>query len=269
VKKIALIGYGAIGRSIVDRIIRFPIPGVQLVAVMMRRSQLGGPDFGVPNGVLATDNLGETLNTGADTIIEAAGQGAVKACGHMILGNGREFMVLSVGALAHDELRESLTREAIRGGGRIGIPSGALAGFDGLMAMREIGLTSVTYRATKPVEAWRGTSADFGKTLDQIRESTVIFSGSAKDAAIGFPKNANLAVAVAIAGVGLERTKVELVADPNTRSNVGHLVARGAKSELVVTVTNSGFESNPKSSQITGLSVISALSNRSALIQYQ
>jgi len=268
-KRVALVGYGAIGRSIAGRLLQSPTTEVELTAVCMREHQLTLGRFELPPHVLATSRLEEMLAKLPDIVVEAASHAAVAECGATVLDRGCELFVLSAGALAVDELRELMITRARRNGGRISIPCGALAGFDGLLSLREAGLTAVTYRSTKPPAAWRGTEAEGIVDLGNLQQPCVIFSGSAREAALRFPKNANLAVAVALAGVGLETTRVELVADPHCVGNAGYLLAQGRNSELEVRLTNSAFENNPKTSEITGLSVVAALANRSAVIRYE
>ncbi len=268
-KRVALIGYGAIGRSIAAKMLLVDSAHTQLVAVQMRDYQLAPGRVELPAAVLVTSSIDELLAAEPDIVIEAASHEAVAQWGPAVLGRGCEFFVLSSGALAVDDLRETLAAEARRGGGHLSIPCGALAGFDGLLSLREAGLTQVIYRSTKPPTAWRGTEAETVCDLDGLDESLVIFRGSARQAALRFPPNANLAVAVALAGVGLDATEVELVADPNARGNTGHLLARSEKAVLDVKLSNTAFDSNPKTSEITGFSVVAALTNRSGFIRYQ
>jgi aspartate dehydrogenase len=268
-KRVALIGYGAIGRSIAAKMLLDNSGPARLVAIQMREYQLARGRLEVPPEVLATSRIEETLGAAPDIVIEAASHEAVAQWGPAVLGHGCELFVLSTGALAADELRETLFAQAQRSGGYLSIPCGALAGFDGLRSLREAGLTQVSYRSTKPPAAWRGTEAETVCDLDSLQESRVIFRGSAREAARRFPRNANLAVAVALAGVGLDTTEVQLIADPRARGNSGHLVARTENAVLDVELTGMAFDSNPKTSEITGLSVVAALTNGSGFIRYK
>ena len=123
-----------------------------------------------------------------------------------------DLMVISTGALADDAVRARLRAAADASGHRMLLPSGAIAGLDGLGALRIGGLTRVTYTSTKPPAAWRGTPAAEEHDLDNLQERRVIFSGAAADAARLYPKNANLAATVALAGLGLHQTQIKLVA---------------------------------------------------------
>lgn len=268
VKRVALVGYGAIGQSIVEILNREKSPGVQLVAICARAAQLEACRAVAPSGTLVTTEFEQIWQAVPDVVIEAAGHAAVQSYGCVTVGRGCDFYVLSTGVLASDEVRAALTRCAVQGGGRIMIPSGALAGFDGLLSMRHAGLTSVTYTSTKPPAAWLGTLAEESCDLHALTEAVTFFTGSAKDAALRFPRNSNLAATVAIAGLGLERTQVRLVADPAAIHNTGHLFAESDISLLDVKVTGIGFDANPKTSAITGMSVLAALANQAAEMQF-
>jgi aspartate dehydrogenase len=142
------------------------------------------------------------------------------------------------------------------------LPAGAIAGLDGLAALRRGGLSSVRYIATKPPQAWRGTPAEEVIDLDSLRTSTVVFQGSAAEAARLYPRNANLAATVALAGIGFEETVVELVADPTTDENAGRIEAEGALGRLQLELRGAPMSDNPKTSAITAYSILEAIEDR-------
>jgi aspartate dehydrogenase len=171
-------------------------------------------------------------------------------------------MLLSVGALAEAALQADLQSAAQAGSSRLLLPVGAIAGLDGLLALRQAGLQRVRYTSAKPPLAWRGTPAEAAFDLARLTAPTVIFEGTARDAARPYPKNANLAAAVALAGLGFEQTAVRLVADPAATGNTGQIDAEGATSRLQVTVAGAASAANAKTSGIVAHSVLSALANR-------
>jgi len=212
-------------------------------------------------------NLDELLALRPDSVIEAAGHNAIQSGGAKILLQGCDLYVLSVGSLANDELRQNLAGACRQGGAQVLIPAGALAGFDGLRALAQDNLVSVKYTSTKPPAAWIGTPAAAVFPLDTLTKPTVIFRGNAAEAATQYPKNANLAAAVALAGIGLERTQVELVADPSASGNTGVVEAASASTTLHLKVSGRA-SANPKTSAIVGASVLAALANRTAAVRY-
>ncbi len=266
--RIGLIGYGTIGRSIVDTLVEESPPGVTLTAICVRERQRADSTRGAPPGTLVTTSLEELLETEPDLVVEAAGHSAVIEGGTAVLERGCDFCILSTGALAQHDVYEALQAAARRGGAQIVIPPGALAGFDGLLSLRQAGLTEVTYTSTKPPIAWRGTIAENYCDLDTLAEPFEFLAGSAREIALTFPKNANLAAAVAFAGIGLDRTRVRLVADPFVRSNIGRIDAASRRGRLEVIMESEGGQDNPKTSEITGYSVLAVLANRSTELRF-
>lgn len=259
-KRIGIIGYGSIGAWIADAIIqrntRFA-----LAALCVRERQLDAAQANCPAGTIISTDIDDLLEAGLDVVVEAAGQAAVAEMGCRVLEKGCDLQILSTGALADEVLREQFRALARSRNAQINIPAGALAGFRGLMTLRQCGLTSVHYVSTKPSRAWAGTPAARNLDLDRISRAEIVYEGNAAGAARQFPANANLAAAVALAGVGFEQTRVTLVADPTTELNTGRVEAVSPIATMTLTMAGSPFASNPKTSQITGMSVLAALEN--------
>jgi aspartate dehydrogenase len=267
-QRLALIGHGAIGRAIAASLAQSPPPGHQLVGLLVRPHQLAEVHGTVPASVQVTADAAALLATAPEVVIEAAGHGAVAAHGEAVLRHGVSLMVLSVGALADAALHDALLAAARAGNSQLLLPVGAIAGLDGLLALRQAGLQRVRYTSTKPPRAWLGTPADGPFDLSGLTSPTVIFSGTARDAARLYPKNANLAAAVALAGLGFERTEVQLVADPAATGNTGQIDAEGATSRLQVVVSGAASAGNAKTSGIVAHSVLSALANAGAGLRF-
>lgn len=266
--KVGLIGFGAIGAAVVSGWDRLS-GDYQMSALCVRPSQAEAARHATPPGAQIVTSVEAFLEQDVDLIIEAAGHDGLRSIGARALRDGRDVYALSIGALADEAFSDLLTQASLAGGGRIIVPSGALAGFDGLMAMRESDLTSARYVSTKPPLAWRNTPAEGMIDLDCVAEPVTFFRGSAREAAKLFPKNANLAAAVAIAGLGFDRTEIELVANPTCDSNMGEVVAVTPTAELAISVRGQSFEDNPKSSAIVSASVISSLRNAVARVAFR
>lgn len=265
--RIGLIGWGAIGRSIVSLWTGLPEGAFSLAGVCVRPSQMHAARASLPPDTMVFDDVADLMSLRPDYVIEAASHSAIATHGEKILRGGCSLYLLSVGSLAHEELRASLLHAAEVGKSGILIPAGALAGFDGLLTLHCDHLHSVKYTSTKPGDAWQGTPASKNYALDALRERTIIFSGNAGEAARLFPKNANLAAAVALAGIGFEKTQVELVADPLVKGNIGTIEAVSRSSTLTLTVS-SNPSSNPKTSANVGASVVAALRNDAATLRF-
>jgi aspartate dehydrogenase len=170
-----------------------------------------------------------------------------------VVAAGVDLVPASVGALAEDQFLEVLCNAASGSNSTIRIPSGAIAGIDGLAAARHFGLASVTYRGTMPPHALKG------HVPDSFTEGRVaVFAGNARDAVNMFPKNANLTGTIALAGIGFERTRVELYIDSSVRSNVHELHVVGAFGEFSVKVAGVRISNQSPSSRIVPGSLVQA-----------
>jgi aspartate dehydrogenase len=265
-KSVGIIGFGAIGRTMAQSWNASPIRGYRLAAVLVRAAREQEAQEELGSDVLVTSDVNEFLSLGLNVVIETAGQHAVVELGSRVLSTGSDFMIFSAGALANSELMDELCSSASSGGSKLLLPSGAVAGIDGLLSLRRSGLHRVVYSSTKPPSAWKGTLAESLVSLDTITAATLIFQGTAREAASLFPKNANVAATVALAGLGLDHTQVILTADPNIGVNMGIVLAEGAHSRIEIKVTNRRSSEHPRTSLITGLSAIAALENEERVL---
>jgi aspartate dehydrogenase len=255
--RVALIGWGAIGRRL--HAVLAPHAPVAPVVAALRRAPGSGSE---PVPIVGT--LEALLAHRPDLVVECAGHDALRAHGAAVLAAGVDLLVASVGALADDALEARLAEAARASGARLQFPSGAVAGLDALQAARLAGLESVDYTSTKAPAAWRGTEAERLVDLDALDAPRVFLDTDARDAALRFPQNANVAAAIALAGLGFERTRVRLVADPQAEGNRHRLRARGGFGELDVTVLGRVLADNPKSSVLAPHSLAAAVLRRAA-----
>ena len=177
-----------------------------------------------------------------------------------VLRAGKELIVLSVGALLD---RLELVDLARATGGRITVPTGALLGLDAVAAAAESGIDSVKLVTRKPPLGLAGAPHLTGRDLTGLTEAVQVFAGTARGAAKGFPANLNVSVALALAGIGPDRTEVEIWADPAVTRNTHTITLRSPVADLTMTIENVPSE-NPKTGRITALSVVSLLRKRTA-----
>lgn len=184
-----------------------------------------------------------------DVVFEAASQQAVYEYAERIVEAEKDLIVMSIGAFFDDEFRERLVEKARVHNCKIYLPSGAVAGLDGIKAASIGGLDTVTLVTTKSPEA-------FGKHFDR---RTILFDGSAREAVQLFPRNVNVASCLSMAGIGLDRTKVKVVADPVIRFNSHKILAHGKFGRLRAEVENLPNPKNPSTSYLASLSAIALL----------
>jgi aspartate dehydrogenase len=186
--------------------------------------------------------------------------------GPAVLRRGIDCLVISIGALADAKLFASLKSAARDGNSRILLSAGAIGGVDAIAAMRLGGLTSVRYRSRKPPLAWRGSPAERLVDLGKLAKRTMLYKGTAGEAALLYPQNANVAATVALAGLGFDATEVELVADPDAPGNIHEIEAEGASGRFAIELQGKPSRTNPKTSALAALSVARALINEQAMI---
>lgn len=261
--RIALIGYGAMGRMIAD-LLR-PKSGLARIVGVVRRDHSAALEGATaPADIPVVTTIEQLRSLHANLVVECAGHSALRKFGPEALRAGCDLLVASVGALADAELEQQLRESAQRSGARVLIPSGALGGLDLLAAARIGGVDSVTYVGRKPPAAWRGTRAETLLNLDEVVAPHVpFFSGTAREAALMFPQNANVTAAVAIAGVGFDATRVELFADPWGTCNEHRIQASGAFGSFELSVRAKALAQNPKTSLLAPCSLVRSILNRS------
>jgi aspartate dehydrogenase len=253
--RIAVIGHGAIARELVERLYSHTTLR-SLLAVVFRaqRTELAV----LPNGVLAIRSIEALIDFKPDLVIEAAGQAAVREYAPACLKSGLTFMAASVGALADDELRTLLTQNALQGQGRLILPSGAVAGLDYISAVKRLPSTRVTYESRKPPSAWQDELQKRGLAALPT-EVITLFEGAAGEAAKLFPQNLNVAATLAMAGLGMDNTRVRVLVDPKAKGNEHHIEVSGEAGHMKIELRNKPSPDNPKTSWVVGLSVLAAV----------
>lgn len=203
-----------------------------------------------------------------DLVIDCAGHAGLAQHGPAALARGIDVLTLSLGALADAGLTAALERAARDGGAQLHLASGAIGALDALRAAAIGGLSEVTYTGRKPPQGWRGSPAEERLDLDALTGATTHFTGTARDAALRYPRNANVAAAVALAGAGFDATRVALVADPEATGNTHEIHATGAFGALSFRITGASLPDNPRSSALAAMSAVAALKAARAPIRF-
>jgi aspartate dehydrogenase len=263
IMNITLIGFGSIGRSLYRHAGQERAWRINAIIASQRSAEKVRKIM--PNNVDVVTTVGD-LQSAPDMVVECAGHDAVEMHGLDVLRLGWPLLVVSVGALADKALYDELKITAEEYGTRISLLAGALAGIDGIAAARQTGLDKVMLTSRKPPRAWQGTPAEKVVDLNNLCEPKLIYEGTARMAARDYPKNANTAATVSLAGLGFDRTKVRLYADPMISCNCHQVVAEGSFGKLEIAIENKPIPDNPKTSMMTVLSIMRCLDNVCASI---
>ncbi len=261
-QQVTLIGFGAIGRTLFKRMAEHP--EVRITHIVVPEAHLHDAAQVLREMNQAGVTVCSAVPENTALLVECAGHAALTDHVLPALERGIETAVLSVGALSEDGLPEQLAEAAQRGGTQVHLLAGAIGGVDAIAAARIAGLDAITYTGRKPPSGWRGTPAELLVDLDSIAEPTVILEASAREAARLYPKNANVAATISLAGLGLDATRVRLVADPTVTENIHEIEVRGAFGEMRVTMRGKPLPENPKTSALTVLSALRFLHNRTS-----
>jgi aspartate dehydrogenase len=250
--RIAVIGLGAIGQLVLSSLRRSIRPGGEFAAL---RRPGGSKSVQAAEGLPTFTDAAALLAWKPRLAIECAGHEVVSSVVPQLLRAGVDVIVVSIGALADDVLRAELDVAAQAGGARLFTVAGAIGGLDALRAARPAGIEAVRYTGRKPPKAWMGTPAEQVCDLAAVAEPTPVFEGSAATASRLYPKNANVTAAVALAGVGFDKTAVTLIADPTSSQIVHELEVVGAFGRFLIRLENNPMPDNPRTSWLAALSV--------------
>ena len=252
---VGIAGLGAIGLPLA-RALDAGINGLRLVAVSARDQQKAAASLA---GFSSRPELVDLpALADADIVVEAAPASVFEQIALPAIEAGRVFVPSSVGALLP---RMHLIRRAEETGARIVVPTGALLGLDAVRAAAEGPVESITIETRKPPLGLIGAPYLLKQGIDvtAITQATMIFEGNAFDAAAGFPANVNVAAALALAGIGPTRTRVQIWADPGVTRNTHTIRVEATSARLTMTIENVPSQENPRTGQITPHSILACL----------
>jgi aspartate dehydrogenase len=268
--QVGIVGGGCIARLFLERIARGELADARVVALLGRagsaRTEALARRYDIPC-LLELDAL---LAMRPAVVIEAAAHEWVERHAEAVLRAGIVLVVLSAGALADDALRGRLEAAARTPGAKLYVPSGGIGALDAIKAAREAGLEDVTIRTAKPPRAWRGIDyvERLGIDLDALRDSFVLYDGPARAGVKHFPQNVNIAAVLSLAGIGFDRTRLVVVADPALSRNTHVISARGVAGEMSITLQNVPSPDNPKTAWLACYSALAALRELQSSVRY-
>lgn len=260
-QRVALIGYGAVAEYVMRA---STAAGFEVAAVISREGRQNSARARMGEVPIVTRSA--DLPTGLDLVVDCAGHQGLHAHGVAVLRAGLPLITVSVGALAEEGFMRALRTAAEQGQSALYLASGAIGGLDALSSASIGALKEVAYVGRKPPEGWRGSPAETVLDLDTLTTATVHFDGTARACALAYPKNANVAASVALAGLGFDKTRAQLIADPTITQNIHEVTATGDFGSFTFTIQGNGLPTNPKSSALTAMSVVNAITRRRARI---
>lgn len=267
---LAIIGFGAIAHKTVELLAAERPAMLDTLTVLCRDDAAAGAEAWLSQHwrgawQVITSNA-QLLAGRPDLAVECAGQSAIDEHVVPLLSAGVDCVLVSVGALAAERTYDQVRRAAETGASRAVIASGAVGGLDILSAYQRAGIAQANYTGRKPPHAWLGSPAEKTHDLGALVEPTLLFEGNAREAALAFPKNANVAATIALAGAGFENTRVRLIADPAMTDNTHEIEIRSRIGNLSLKIEGRSLPDQPRTSAATAYSALREILNRSSAI---
>jgi aspartate dehydrogenase len=268
--KVAVIGGGTIGRLILEHVSRGELGSAAVVGIMGRGAESRGKPLAAEFGVEYVTGVEALIALRPDVVVEAASHDAVRDHAEAILHQGTALIVLSGGALCDDALRSRLEHAAQSSGGLLYVPSGGIGGLDALKAACMSGAESVTITVSKPPAAWKNIEYVVQQhvNLDALREPRVLFEGPARGGVPLFPANVNIAAVLSMAGIGFDRTRLKVVADPALRYNTHTIDVKANTGNIRIQLENVPDPANPKTAWLACYSALAAIRLARANVRY-
>jgi aspartate dehydrogenase len=268
--RVGIIGGGTIARLFLEHAATGTLAGAEIVAIAGRSETSRATQLAAQYGVPFVVGVEALLARKPEVVVEAASHDAVWTFGVPILSAGIALIVLSGGALADDALRTSLERLAAEHRALLYVPSGGIGGLDALKAACIAGVEEVIIAVTKPAVAWKGIPyvERLGIDLDRLNGPVILYDGPARAGVPHFPANVNIAAVLSLAGVGLDRTRLKAVADPQLRHNTHYIEVRGKTGNISIKMENVPSPDNPKTAWLACYSALAAVKALQSTTRY-
>src|SRR3954451_24165783 len=246
--RVAILGGGTIARLVLREVRDGNIPGVSIVGIVGRRAE--SPASALPGEFGAAYGVGRAalLAWKPEIVLEAASHDAVREHLVALLAAGIGVIVLSAGALADDSLRRRAEAAAAQSGALLYVPSGGIGGLDALKTACIAGVDEVSIQVGKPPAAWQGIAyvERLGIDVLGLKQAHVLFEGTAREGVPYFPQNVNIASVLSMAGIGFDRTRLKVVADPALTHNTHTIRVSGRSGRITIVLENVPAPENPK-----------------------
>jgi aspartate dehydrogenase len=268
--RVGLLGGGVIARLFLEQVRSGAMEGATVVAVVGRSEISRGKSLAREFGLPFVVGMPKLIAARPEVVIEAASHEAVREHAEALLSNGIGVIVLSGGALCDDALRERLERAAAKYRALLYVPSGGIGGLDALKAACAAGVDEVSIAVTKPPAAWKGIPyvERLNVDLDRLAGPVTLFEGTAREGVPHFPANVNIAAVLSLAGVGFDRTRLKVVADPALRLNTHFITVRGRTGTIDLRFESVPSPDNPRTAMLACYSALAAFRQFNSPVRY-
>jgi len=268
--RVALLGGGTIARLVLEHARRGDLPGIEIAGVAGRGAASRGAALAREFQVPYAPDRAALVGLRPGVVLEAASHDAVREHLVAVLASGVSVIVLSAGALADDALRQAAESAAAASGALFYVPSGGIGGLDALKTACLAGVEEVSIQVAKPPAAWKAIPyvEALGVALDRLDGPTTLFEGPAREGVPHFPQNVNIAAVLSLAGIGWERTRLKVIADPALKLNTHTIRVRGRSGSFTIVLENVPAPENPKTSWLACYSAISALKTLQSRVRF-
>ena len=268
--RVAVLGGGTIARLVLEQAAAGRLSGIEIVALVGRRAASNSAALARQFGVSFLVGREALIDCRPHAVLEAASHDAVREHLVPLLSASISVIVLSAGALADPGLQQRAEAAARASGARLLVPSGGIGGLDALNAACMAGVDEVSIQVAKPPAAWKGIAyvEQLGIPLDRLEGARVLFEGPAREGVPLFPQNVNIAAVLSLAGIGMERTRLRVVADPALESNTHTIRVAGRTGRFTIVLENVPTPDNPKTSWLACCSAVDALRSLASPARY-
>lgn len=268
--RIGILGGGVIARLVLEHARAGALGDAAIVGILGRNDASRGKPLARAFHIPFVTSLDALLALQPDAVIEAASHDAVRQYAAPLLEAGVSVIVLSAGALCDDALRSRLENLASARSALLYVPSGGIGGLDALKAACAAGVDEVEIAVTKPPAAWKGIPyvERLDVDLDRLAGPATLFEGAAREGVPHFPANVNIAAVLSMAGVGFDRTRLKVVADPALKFNTHYINIRGKTGQISIKLESVPSPDNPKTAMLACYSAIAAVKALGSRVRY-
>lgn len=268
--RVGIVGGGSIARLFLDNIAKGELGDACVIAILGRAGSARCTALCGQYSVPFLDDVEALIAARPQVVVEAATHAWVAQHAERVLAAGIPLIVLSCGVMADDALRMRMESAARATGAMLYVPSGGIGALDAIKAAVVAGVDAVTIRSAKPPRAWKNIDyvESLGVDLDALTEPYTLYDGPARAGVAHFPQNVNIAAVLSMAGIGFDRTRLVVVAEPGLERNTHTITANGASGEISITLRNVPSPENPKTAWLACYSALAALKQMQSPIRY-